>query len=171
MDNNDIGNRLKAARKAAGYKTAFAFCEKFQIPRSTYSQYETGKRIPKTKIIAVYAEKLGVNPRWLKLGEGEPLTGTSYKKSPLEESMQQVSMVEEIINKRYSIDSLDEVLLADLLTEMIARGKKSGLTERQMAYAITRLYSSLRRSVDAPEIRGQMIKVAIDTYFEFFSEK
>ena len=171
MDNNDIGNRLKAARIAAGYKTAFAFCEKFQIPRSTYSQYETGKRIPKMRVIEHYAQQLGVNPRWLKLGAGEPLSGVSYRQSPLAESMQQVAMVEEIINKRYSIDSLDEILLADLLTEMIARGKEYNLSERQMAYAITRLYNSLRRSVDAPEVRAQMIKVAIDTYFEFFSEK
>ena len=50
---DETHTRLKTARLAAGYRTAINFCEKNQIPVSTYNMHETGKR----KLSADVAEK------------------------------------------------------------------------------------------------------------------
>jgi transcriptional regulator with XRE-family HTH domain len=70
-----LGARLRAARKAAGYKTAKEFVEKNNIPASTYSQHETGSRKkPNDKILKTYSELLKISFEWLKTGEGNPFT-------------------------------------------------------------------------------------------------
>ncbi len=67
-----IGSRLKIARIAAGYDTATQFCEKFNIPQSTYSLHETGKRGIKVDLAHRYAELLNIEPAWLITGTGNP---------------------------------------------------------------------------------------------------
>ncbi len=77
----EIARRLKAARKAAGYKTARDFGSSHSIPPSTYAQHETGKRSINAELIINYSELLQVNPYWLLTGSGEPYFGTiNYEK-------------------------------------------------------------------------------------------
>lgn len=171
MSDKGIGERLLAARKAAGYNTALAFCEKFQFTRSTYSQHEAGKRYPKDNILASYAEKLGVNFDWLKTGQGEPLAFGKMKNVEIEKNLQQGELVEELINKRFAINSLDEELLAELLEKTIDKGKAYNLNSKQVAQAATGLYNSLKRSGTTPENRVEMITLALNTYFEFYGKK
>ena len=64
--------RLRAARKAAGFKTEKSFARKYHIPITTYSQHETGKRKMMPEVIMDYSLKLEINPGWLLTGEGEP---------------------------------------------------------------------------------------------------
>lgn len=66
------GIRLKTARMAAGFKSAKEFCDKHEIPSSTYSLHETGGRNLKPKIAEKYSELLGINPAWLLTGTGSP---------------------------------------------------------------------------------------------------
>lgn len=69
-----IAKRLKAARIAAGYKTAKEFADKNDIPQSTYQLHETGKRgLTNHRTLMRYAEALGVPPGWLVTGEGPGL--------------------------------------------------------------------------------------------------
>ncbi len=68
----DIGLRLKAARKAASYKTACAFAKQHNIPISTYSQHENGKRVLNADILLQYGELLNVSPGWILSGMGDP---------------------------------------------------------------------------------------------------
>lgn len=70
--NIEIGLRLKVARKAAGYKTALNFATKINMPKSTYSQHENGKRGLTAEQIIYYAEKLDIQPSWLLTGLGHP---------------------------------------------------------------------------------------------------
>src|SRR3989339_1253394 len=67
-----IGFRLRAARKAAGYKSAADFVIKNNIPQSTYSQYETGKRTLDAEKIVHFSKYLGIEPGWLLTGLGSP---------------------------------------------------------------------------------------------------
>jgi hypothetical protein len=64
--------RLKTARRAAGYKTATEFCEKNQIPISTYNMHETGKRKIMPDIAEKYSNILKLNTSWLLTGTGTP---------------------------------------------------------------------------------------------------
>jgi transcriptional regulator with XRE-family HTH domain len=68
----DIAKRVRAARKAAGYKSAKEFANKYEIPLSTYSQHETGKRSINAELIINYSSYFTINPCWLLTGNGEP---------------------------------------------------------------------------------------------------
>jgi transcriptional regulator with XRE-family HTH domain len=75
----DIARRLRAARKAAGYKTAKDFAQTKNIPISTYSQHENGKRSISVELLFTYSSSFQVNPYWLLTGEGEPYLGRNNK--------------------------------------------------------------------------------------------
>ena len=55
-----IARRLRKAREAAGFPTAKAFSDKYEIPQSTYSLHETGSRPLRRETAERYAEKLGL---------------------------------------------------------------------------------------------------------------
>jgi transcriptional regulator with XRE-family HTH domain len=67
-----IGLRLRAARRAAHFRSARTFAAQHTIPESTYSQHETGKRALNPDMLLRYSELLGINPGWLLTGEGMP---------------------------------------------------------------------------------------------------
>lgn len=69
-----IGIRLKAARKSAGYRSATAFASEKNIPMSTYSQHEGGKRSINAEMILYYCEQFAIEPGWLLSGYGTPFT-------------------------------------------------------------------------------------------------
>lgn len=81
-----VADRLRAARTAAGYKTAKEFAVKHGIPQATYQLHESGKRglgrqfskKDPRETLEVYAEKLGVRPEWLRFAQG-PMTAEKGK--------------------------------------------------------------------------------------------
>lgn len=60
--------RLKAARKAAGFKTVKAAAKFLHIPTSTYGAHENGQNGLKEESAAVYAKGFKVSKEWLLLG-------------------------------------------------------------------------------------------------------
>jgi transcriptional regulator with XRE-family HTH domain len=72
----NIGQRLRAARLAEGFKTAKSFVERFQISPATYSAHETNRNGLTTKMAQFYAECLGVSVSWLLTGQEEQVTQT-----------------------------------------------------------------------------------------------
>ena len=75
----DIAKRLRAARKAAGFKAAKDFATQYNIPLSTYSQHETGKRSINAELIINYSSNFNINPCWLLTGNGEPFFNEDQK--------------------------------------------------------------------------------------------
>jgi transcriptional regulator with XRE-family HTH domain len=67
-----IGIRLKIARKSFGWKTATAFCDAVCIPKSTYSQYEKGHRNFTVESCIKYSKLLDIELNWLLTGQGHP---------------------------------------------------------------------------------------------------
>lgn len=61
-------DRLKRARKEAGYATATAFHTKHGIPQSTYSMHESGRRPLDVPTAEKYGRLLNVSPAWLLYG-------------------------------------------------------------------------------------------------------
>lgn len=72
MSTSEPHTRLKTARIADGYKTAASFCKAHQIPLTTYSMYEAGRRAISHKIAKKYAELLHTNTQWIMTGTGSP---------------------------------------------------------------------------------------------------
>jgi SOS-response transcriptional repressor LexA len=65
----EIGERLATARRAAGYSSAAAAARALGIPYPTYAGHENGSRGLR-KNIADYARKFGVSADWLLTGAG-----------------------------------------------------------------------------------------------------
>ncbi len=70
VDEIDIGLRLKAARKAAGFKTARAAAESLGVPYPTYSQHENGTR-GIVREVDLYTRRFKVSLDWLMRGKGQ----------------------------------------------------------------------------------------------------
>jgi transcriptional regulator with XRE-family HTH domain len=74
LENKEIAERLKSARKAMGYPSARNFAKFHKIPESTYSQHESGKRLLNLKTLFNYSYLLSINHEWLLTGKGEFLS-------------------------------------------------------------------------------------------------
>lgn len=70
--NTNISKRLKIARIANSYKTAKDFAAAHNIPNTTYSQHESGKRALSIENLFNYAALLNIEPAWLMIGQGYP---------------------------------------------------------------------------------------------------
>ena len=92
----EIGLRLKIARKSTGYKTALDFANQMQIPKSTYSQHETGKRSLTPEQIISYATKLDIEASWLLTGVGHPCPLGKNKTKRKDDIEQEVIKLQEL---------------------------------------------------------------------------
>jgi transcriptional regulator with XRE-family HTH domain len=103
-----LGARIRAARKAAGFKTAKSFLKKHKVPASTYSQHESGARTPDDQALKFYAKVFEVDLNWLKTGKGQPFTKTT--------PFQQETLAEESIQLKRK-----EPINAELFKKIITR--------------------------------------------------
>ena len=78
-----IGRRLQIARKALGFKSARSFARHHDIPESTYSQHETGKRSLNPSILVTYSAHLNVTPGWIISGEKKTNSSETALNLPL----------------------------------------------------------------------------------------
>jgi len=75
-DDIEIGQRLKAARKAAGFKTARAAAESLGVPYPTYTQHENGTR-GIVREADLYTRRFKVSLDWLMRGRGQGPDGSA----------------------------------------------------------------------------------------------
>ena len=111
----EIGKRLRKARKLRGYKSARAFAIEHKIPESTYSQHETGKRSLSPEIVLRYCDCLAVDPGWLLSGReaGMSFSGnaTSVAEVSLRTSNRQAGSQH---NKNASMMITDNLITMDM---------------------------------------------------------
>jgi transcriptional regulator with XRE-family HTH domain len=112
-----LGARLRAARKAAGFNTSKAFLRKYKIPASTYSQHESGARLPDDEMLKFYSKVFNINFNWLKTGDGQPHSRTSMIRKDI--------FSEELLDLRKPevAHIIHEKLLENILEELL---QKSG---------------------------------------------
>jgi len=65
----EIAARLKQAREKAGYSSVEDFCEKNQLPFTSYVAFERGETVIKSSQAARYCKLLNISLHWLLLGE------------------------------------------------------------------------------------------------------
>lgn len=115
----EIGLRLKVARKAAGYKTALAFAKKMNIPKTTYSQHENGKRSLTAEQIMFYSHILSLEPSWLLTGLGHPCPTSQDKinrKAYIEKSIIELQQANELpILKNIQISAEDNSAVVNMI--------------------------------------------------------
>ncbi|QFS98859.1 Helix-turn-helix domain protein [Labrenzia sp. THAF191b] len=66
--------RLKAARKKAGYRSASAAAKDMGIAVSTYIAHENGQNPLSLQSATIYSMQFSVSPAWLLTGEGNAST-------------------------------------------------------------------------------------------------
>lgn len=71
-----IADRLKKARKAAGFKSAAEAASALNTPYPTYAGHENGSRGVTTEALELYARRLKVSADWLLNGKGSPPQST-----------------------------------------------------------------------------------------------
>ena len=94
-----IGKRLQKARKDAGFRSARAFARHHQIPESTYSQHETGKRSLSPTIVLHYCACFKIDPGWLISGQTDKAVeqqwlNTAVLQKALAEALQHFSVTQ-----------------------------------------------------------------------------
>ena len=124
-----IGNRLRAARKAAGFKSARAFAEKYEIPESTYSQHELGKRSLNADTLMKYSALCAINPSWLLTGAGQPYLSKNTSKekllfSNLEPISNAVSPTLDLCIQKDGISTVDMALFVEIIQRVVRHTQK-----------------------------------------------
>lgn len=137
-----VGARLRASRKAAGFKTSKEFIKKHKVPASTYSQHESGARTPDDEALRFYSKIFGVNFDWLAEGKGQPFSkSTTIQKSAMDEELLDISGQKNTRTK--DLDIINQKLLAKLLEEMIVfhQSSKAKTTPKSIAKNVASLYT------------------------------
>ena len=78
--NKEIGNRLKAARKAAGFLSAIDAAAALDINYRTYIGHENGNRGISRNALELYAKRFGVTTDWLLSGRKGSVTNRYKRK-------------------------------------------------------------------------------------------
>ena len=111
IDKISIAARLRSARKVAGYKTSKEFCQKFDIPESSYSTHENGHRGIKEQLLKQYAEYLNFNYKWLASGQGDPFSYENFSPEQQNTLNFEISQAQ----KKLQQSPLDKNLLENIL--------------------------------------------------------
>ncbi len=111
----DIAKRLRAARKAAGFKAAKDFATQHNIPLSTYSQHETGKRSINAELIINYSSNFNINPCWLLTGNGEPFFDENQKEKKAIIERETFSISHKVNDDHSKYNGIDTALLKRIL--------------------------------------------------------
>lgn len=154
-----LGARLRVARKASGYRTAKAFILKHKIPASTYSQHESGARMPDEETLKFYSKKLGINFDWLRTGQGNPYKDlTNDKKNVIQE--------ESLLVRSQKEDKVNQPLLIFLLKKMmeIKHSLKSELSISMIVKDAISLHNEILAKTLKKKTQMQEAKKAINIY-------
>jgi transcriptional regulator with XRE-family HTH domain len=157
----DISQRLRAARKAAGYKTSTAFYTAHNISRATYNQHEGAFRQINESTLKEYAKLLKVNYEWLATGEGSPI------KNKFDEVRAKVFAGEMLNIKGIMKKSplISEKLMAAVLKNIITANRK--LSAETIAEAATSIYSDVVRMEGSLNEQIKAVEPAVSTFFKY----
>lgn len=154
METIRLSARLRAARKAAGFKTSKSFIKKHKIPASTYSQHESGARTPDDDTLKSYSKIFSVNFDWLKDGKGLPYTKMNSGNNVFHEELLDLNS--------FNNKTLNESLLSSILNEVLSLHTKnlSKLQTKKIAKDTIMIYSSIESSSN----KSVTLKSALNSY-------
>lgn len=164
-----IGTRLRAARKAAGYKSAKIFASQHGIAESTYSQHETGKRTLNADMLFQYSNIFGISPGWLLTGEGAPYSlHDRHKEQILYQELQDLKNYSNFSNIppiQGKIALVDMDLLTEVLREIAPMFSDSEihLTCEELIEFCIDIYNSVITTTSNKEDRKSIIELSVSS--------
>ena len=159
QDNLRIGTRIRAARKAAGFQTAKSFLKKYKFPASTFSQHESGARVPDDETLEYYSKLFEVNLNWLKTGKGLPHAKPT--------SNQKKILGEELINiTKPAPTQFNEELLAKILTRLLILqdAKISAKAIKLLSKQAGKMYQKITSTSTSAKMQLNLLKAAFVNY-------
>ena len=171
----EIGLRLKIARKTAGFKTALDLANKMQIPKSTYSQHETGKRSLTPEQLINYANKLDIEASWLLTGTGHPCPLGKNKVSRKNAIEHEVSKLQELNelspfeHRQIEIKDTSAVVNMELFSKIITSAIQAIMfqnlkiqAEELVAFCID-VYNNIEFLITNQEEKNKIIDLSISS--------
>lgn len=171
----EIGLRLKVARKAAGFKKALDFVNKMNIPKSTYSQHENGKRSLTAEQIIQYSQKLDIEANWLLTGLGHPCPSGKNKIQRKEKIDQEIAILQKanelpiIKNFHIEINDNSAVVNMELFGKIITAAIKTLISnnlkinvEELLTFCID-AYNNIEFMVIEPNEKDKIISLSINS--------
>jgi transcriptional regulator with XRE-family HTH domain len=161
-----LGTRLRAARKAAGFKTSKEFLKKFKVPASTYSQHESGKRMPDDETLKFYSKAFEISFGWLAHGKGSPFSRpTDTKKSVIEEELLDLSALKKNKNPTFYID---KELLTIILMKIISlnQANHASFSLPNSVKDAVAIYTDIMITTHTKEARITAVKRFIKAYIQ-----
>lgn len=172
-DFDRTGIRLKTARRAAGFKSAKEFCDRFGIPSSTYSLHETNHRNLKPKIAKKYADILGVNPTWLLTGSGspyniemqdDPLSNSEFMELLAYQGSEKIKLESSSSIER--LDNVDVLVFCKIIIRILETLKDLNfqLELAQISKKSIEIYKDISLSSEKQEDQITMVELSITTF-------
>lgn len=146
-----ISKRLRIVRIASGYNSAKDFTEKFNIPSSTYSQHETGKRMLSIENIVNYAKLTSVDPAWLMTGKGNPCG----------ETPNQIDLEKKILKAQAKLENAGELNVTPV--PLVSMEKKYSTVDIHIFKKILNLLLPLLKDIPDPKIED-VVDFCFDLY-------
>lgn len=149
-----IGKRLRMARKASGYKSARAFATKHDIPESTYSQHETGKRSLNPELMILYSDRLGISPGWLLTGQEGMVGELRSVREQGDQLMEEIAAQSERMNSLNNVVALRQTdILVDVdafcrIVDALLSDSASNLSRNEVRQLIVRCVEKYNGSLN-----------------------
>lgn len=171
-----ISERLKLARKSAGYKSAKQFAQRNNIPPTTYSQHEAAKRSLSIEVAKNYCDILNINLCWLLTGETteglnilKDINPPLYKELCKYPTTSSSPDSEDYKEKLYNISRLqltkiiDKSLLSTILARLqgLVKDPSYDISESRVAEYTANVYEDITNTQDYMDSQDQLLDIAL----------
>lgn len=165
-----IAARLTAARKV-DYSSARGFAVAFQIPVTTYSQHETGKRALGVSALLEYSDYLKVSPAWVLTGRGLPYPNDDNgleKQAALyqyltEQDKEELYCTEQAFLIKGEVAEVDVELLKQVLRKIIASASLTQLNDEELVEFALETYNSVVQTSASIDDQICMVELSVNS--------
>lgn len=166
---NKIKFRLQASRIMAGHISSYAFSKRYGVPKSTYSQHESGSRIPRESALKKYSDCLNVNFHWLKTGYGHPFALTHDERNAKIQKIFEELLLQANWKPADDTHDIDTILLTEILHAIFVYDKENKLllNNLEISHSTTFLYQNLCGTIEHLKQMQEIVMSAVKKYFTF----
>jgi transcriptional regulator with XRE-family HTH domain len=124
-----LGERIKFIQKSSG-KNQESFAKTLGISKGSLILYQKNKRKPDSSLLKTFCEIYKVNPSWLLLGEGEPMTVHIDKVETPASQVAASDPVEQLLNEEENLAGItltpeQRTAILKILRELVSRDVRS----------------------------------------------
>lgn len=164
MDIPSICNRLRQARRQNGFLSARNFALHHNIPDSTYTQHESGKRKMSVSTMLHYCKLLDIDPFWLLTGIDQSLKKT--------EKLSEIPLCSQATTEHLDDCTTLQVVDMDFLCSILYETSKQNNLSKKIEDPVTminicvKIYNHFTKQPnyqELPNLRSQIAQVIANT--------